>query len=249
VIHVGTSGWQYRDWKGSFYPKDLPQREWLAFYASRFSTVEVNNSFYRLPEAETFERWCRETPDGFVMAVKASRFITHLKRLRDPHDPVELLWERARWLGPRLGPVLFQLPPRFPADHDRLAAILSILPSGMRPAFEFRDPSWHTPAVFEMLDRAGAALVWADRPRARIDLPVTGGRAYVRFHQGRSDAPGYTTQKLRRWADRIAELGVTEGWIYFNNDEGGAAPKDASTLRSLLIERVVRTADPPPDRR
>jgi uncharacterized protein YecE (DUF72 family) len=248
VIHVGTSGWQYRDWKGTFYPEDLPQRAWLSFYAGRCSTVEVNNSFYRLPTADTFARWGRDTPDGFVMAVKASRFITHLRRLRDPRDPVRLLWEGATALGPRLGPILFQLPPRFPAAPDRLSSLLDVLPERIRPAFEFRDVSWHIPAVFEMLERAGAALVWADRPRTRIDLPVTGGWSYIRFHQGRIGAPDYPTDKLRRWADRIAELDIRDGWIYFNNDEGGAAPRDAITLRSLLRARGVRTADPPPDR-
>ena len=249
MIHVGTSGWHYQDWKGAFYEDGLPQRRWLEFYVRRFATVEVNNSFYRLPSANTFERWRTETPDGFVMAIKASRFITHLRRLRDPEDPLRLLWERAELLGPRLGPVLFQLPPRFPADVDRLAALLRVLPRGMRAAFEFRDASWHTPDVFDRLDRAGAALVWADRPGTRFGLPTTGGWAYVRFHQGRSDAPAYPRSKLRRWADRIAELPVRDAWIYFDNDTGAAAPRDATTLRSLLRERGVRTADPPPGRR
>jgi uncharacterized protein YecE (DUF72 family) len=249
VIHVGTSGWQYRDWRGTFYPPDLPQRAWLGFYAARFSTVEVNNSFYRLPEGETFERWRRETPAGFVVTVKASRFITHLKRLRDPEDAVALFWERATRLGPRLGPILFQLPPRFPADPERLSSFLGVLPTPLRAAFEFRDASWHSPEVFDLLERAGAALVWADRPGARVDMPITGGWTYLRFHQGRANAAGYPRAKLRRWADRIAELDAEEGWIYFNNDPGGAALRDAVTLRTLLRERGVRTGDPPPDRR
>jgi uncharacterized protein YecE (DUF72 family) len=248
VIHVGTSGWQYRDWRGVFYPPQLPQRAWLSFYATRFSTVEVNNSFYRLPSMNTFKRWRAETPEGFLMAVKASRFITHLLRLRGPQDPVDLLWERTAGLGPRIGPILFQLPPRFPVDADRLRDLLRVLPRRMRAAFEFRDESWHTPSVFHLLDRAGAALVWADRPRARIDLPITGGWAYLRFHQGRTDAPGYPREKLRRWADRIAELDARDAWAYFNNDTGGAAVRDAMTLRRLLTDRGVRTADPLPDR-
>src|SRR5206468_2606074 len=148
VIHIGTSGWQYRDWGGTFYPDDLAQREWLPYYATRFRTVEVNNSFYRLPEEATFKRWKESTPAGFVMAVKASRFLTHLKRLRDPEEPVDLFWERATNLGPRLGPVLFQLPPRFPADRGRLGGLLHVLPRAMRAAFEFRDPSWHTTGTF-----------------------------------------------------------------------------------------------------
>jgi uncharacterized protein YecE (DUF72 family) len=249
VIHVGTSGWQYRDWRGSFYPADLPQRGWLAFYASGFSTVEVNNSFYRLPEPETFDRWRRETPEGFVMAVKASRFVTHLKRLRDAEEAIDRLWERSTRLGPRLGPILFQLPPRFPPDPDRLSRVLRALPRRMRAAFEFRDERWHTPTVYEVLDRAGAALVWADRPRARIEVPLTGGWCYVRFHQGQEHEPAYRRAKLRRWADRIAGLDVEDAWIFFNNDAGGAAPKDALTLRSLLQERGVRTAAPTPARR
>jgi uncharacterized protein YecE (DUF72 family) len=124
-----------------------------------------------------------------------------------------------------------------------------VLPARLHAAFEFRDPSWHEPTVFDLLERAGAALVWADRPGARVDLPVTGGWTYIRFHQGRPSAAGYTTTKLRRWADRIADLDADEGWIYFNNDPGAAAPRDAVTLRTLLRERGVRTADPPPDRR
>src|SRR5439155_19174943 len=128
MIRIGTSGWQYKEWRGRFYPKDVPQSKWLTSYASRFSTVEVNNSFYRLPEAETFARWREQTPRGFVMAVKASRFLTHLRRLRDPEEPFELLWSRATELGYRLGPILFQLPPRFPVEPGRLRALLNALP-------------------------------------------------------------------------------------------------------------------------
>src|SRR6266571_5361396 len=138
MIFVGTSGWQYRDWKGRFYPSDVPQREWLAFFSRRFHTVEVNNSFYRLPSDETFARWRGESADDFVFAVKASRYITHIRRLRDCRDPVRLFWSRARRLGKKLGPVLFQLPPRFPADTDRLRGFLKVLPGSMRAAFEFR---------------------------------------------------------------------------------------------------------------
>jgi len=234
VILVGTSGWQYRDWKERFYPKDVPQREWLSYFSRRFPTVEVNNSFYRLPNEETFVRWREVSAGGFVIALKASRYITHIRRLRDPGDSVRLFWSRARRLGGKLGPVLFQLPPRFRADLDLLRAFLRTLPKGMRPAMEFRDASWETPEVYEALDRSGAAFVLADRPGARVPDVVTGGWSYIRFHQGRPLAPDYTRDKLRRWAERIAGLEAADTYAYFNNDTGGAAIRDAATLIEIL---------------
>jgi uncharacterized protein YecE (DUF72 family) len=245
AIHVGTCGWQYRDWVGGLYPRGLPQEAWLPRFAEVFETVEVNNSFYRLPEREIFERWRRLTPPGFVVAVKASRYVTHIRRLRDAGDPMRLLWDRARGLGPRLGPVLFQLPPRFPVEAERLAALLAALPGGMRAAFEFRDPSWHTDEVHRMLDEAGCALVWPDRPGVRATLPITGGWGYVRFHQGRPDRADYDRSKLRRWTQRLAGLHARDVFVYFNNDTGGAAVRDALALRDLLRERGVRVAAPP----
>ncbi|HEX9124007.1 MAG TPA: DUF72 domain-containing protein [Actinomycetota bacterium] len=231
---VGTSGWQYEDWRGVLYPVELPKRRWLSTYAERFPTVEVNNTFYRLPEASTFARWARETPEGFVWTVKASRFITHVRRLRDCAEPVELLRSRAAELGPRLGPVLFQLPPSLPADPALLRAFLDVLPQTMRAAFEFRHRSWFRDDVYALLEGAGAAVVLADRPFARAPDVVTGGWAYLRFHQGRPDAPGYPRRKLRRWAERIAALEAREVFVYFNNDTGGAAIRDALTLTELL---------------
>lgn len=234
VVHVGTSGWQYDDWRGAFYPEGLPQRRWLEHFAGAFETVEVNNSFYRLPERKTFERWRDQTPPGFIVAVKASRFITHLKRLKDPEDSVALLWERASGLGERLGPVLFQLPPRFPVDVGRLRGLLAALPTHMRRAFEFRDRSWYTDEVFRLLDDDGAALVWPDRPGTRATLPALGGWLYVRFHQGNERGPDYRRNKLRRWASRIAAADAREAFLYFNNDPTGAAIRDARTMIELL---------------
>ena len=225
VIHVGTSGWQYDDWRGPFYPNELAQRKWLEFYSSHFRTVEVNNSFYRLPERETFERWRDQTPSGFIVSVKASRFITHMKRLRDPEEPVALLWERATGLGDRLGPVLFQLPPRFPVEVERLRHLLSVLPKGMRPAFEFRDPSWYTDDVFLLLDDAGAALVWPDRPGLRHTLPALGGWLYVRFHQGTTRGSGLSPREA-------PAMGVA--------DRGGGCPGGVH----LLQQRPDRRRDP-----
>jgi uncharacterized protein YecE (DUF72 family) len=244
VIFVGTSGWQYRDWRGPFYPDKLPQREWLPFYAGRFATTELNNSFYRLPEVTSFVRWREATPDGFAMAVKASRFLTHIRRLREPEEPLELFWSRAEALGPRLGPVLFQLPPRFPVAADRLEELLSHLPARMQAAFEFRDVSWHTPEVYGLLEAKNAALVWADRPGARVQLPLTADWAYLRFHQGLPDAAGYRRDKLARWADRIAALPVRTAWVYFNNDPGAAAIRDANVMVELLVRRGADVATP-----
>jgi uncharacterized protein YecE (DUF72 family) len=244
MIWIGTSGWQYADWRGRLYPRDAPAARWLEHYARAFPTVELNNSFYRLPSEDAFRAWRRRTPGGFVIAVKASRFITHVRRLREPREPVRLLWSRVRLLRDRLGPVLFQLPPTMKADPDRLAATLHVLPPGMRAAFEFRHPSWSTPAVLDLLEGAGAALVLADRPGVRIDPAVTGGWSYVRMHQGRPDDPGYTREKLRRWAARLVELPARDTFVYFNNDTGGAAVRDARTLTELLADSGTEVAGP-----
>jgi uncharacterized protein YecE (DUF72 family) len=174
--------------------------------------------------------------------VKASRFITHVRRLREPGEPVRLLWSRVRLLRDRLGPVLFQLPPTMRADLDRLDDVLAALPEGMRAAFEFRHPSWSTREVRGFLDRAGAALVLADRPGVRVEPVVTGGWSYVRMHQGLPDDPGYTREKLRRWAGRIAELPARDIFVYFNNDTGGAAVRDARTLTELLVDAGAEVA-------
>src|SRR5207248_9955965 len=154
MITIGTSGWVYPHWKGLFCPRALKEKDWFAYYAARFPTVEINNSFYRLPSEKTFRSWRAQAPPGFIYAVKASRYITHLKRLKDPKDPVELFWSRARLLGEPLGPGLFQLPSRFPADPRRLQPFLATLPKPMKAAFEFRDLSWETEVVFGLLDNA-----------------------------------------------------------------------------------------------
>jgi uncharacterized protein YecE (DUF72 family) len=244
MIWIGTSGWQYADWRGEVYPPDVPRSRWLEAFAARFATVELNNSFYRLPSEHAFREWRRRTPRGFLMAVKASRYITHVRRLREPRDPVRLLWSRARLLGDRLGPVLFQLPPSLGIDLLALEGLLRVLPRGMRPAFEFRHPSWRTPGVGALLDGAGAALVLADRPGERVVPTVTGGWSYVRMHQGRADDPGYPRAKLVRWAERIAGLPAGDVFVYFNNDTGGAAARDARTLIGLLADRGAEVAVP-----
>jgi uncharacterized protein YecE (DUF72 family) len=234
VIHVGTSGWQYRDWRRVLYPEGLAQDRWLGRFAQEFSVVEVNNSFYRLPERATFERWRDQTPAGFTFVVKASRYLTHVKRLKDAEEGVTRFRERLEGLGDKLGPVLFQLPPRFPADVDRLRTFLGWVPGAIRSAWEFRDPSWISDEVLSVLDEAGAAFVLADRPGFRGPLLVTGGWSYVRFHQGSAAGPGYRRDKLRRWAGRLTALPARDVWVFFNNDTGGAAVRDARFLRDLL---------------
>jgi uncharacterized protein YecE (DUF72 family) len=245
---VGTSGWQYRDWASRVYPPGVPPARWLEHYSTMFSTVELNASFYRLPTTRAFEGWRVRTPDGFVMAVKASRYLTHIRRLNDPKGPLEFFWSRARALGSRLGPVLIQLPPSLEFDVERLTHLLAAIPDGMRAALEVRHPSWHDDRVFDQIDRRGVAFVLADRPDARVPPVVTGGWSYIRFHQGRREAADYAPAKLRRWADRIAVLPATETFVYFNNDRGGAAVRDALTLSRLLIDRGCRVPLPEPRR-
>jgi uncharacterized protein YecE (DUF72 family) len=242
MIRIGTSGWQYRDWRGVLYDNGLPQGRWLDRYAEVFDVVEVNNSFYRLPERATFEKWRASTPNRFTFVVKASRYLTHLKRLREAQDGVMRLWERATGLDSKLGPVLFQLPPRFPADVARLRDFVSRLPREMQAAFEFRDTSWLKDEALEVLDEGGYALVLADRPGFRGPLVVTGGWSYIRFHQGTRVGPDYRRSKLRRWAERISTLPARDVWVFFNNDHGGAAVRDALFLRDVLGRSEQRVA-------
>ncbi len=245
MIYIGTSGWQYGSWKGPFYPAKLPQRAWLSHYVTVFPVVEVNNSFYQLPKEGTFDKWREETPPQFLFVIKASRYITHIRRLRNAKESVDLFWSRTSRLKEKLGPVLFQLPPRFKADVGLLGEFLSLLPREIKAAFEFRDESWSNDDVYSTLDRAGAAWVLADRPGWRVEPIVTGGWSYIRFHQGRKIHPAYPRSKLARWADRIAELPASDSYIFFNNDPLAAAPRDALILTDQLRKRAQQVADPP----
>jgi uncharacterized protein YecE (DUF72 family) len=238
VIWIGTSGWSYDDWEERFYPAGLAKTDRLRFYATRFPTVEANSTFYHLPRAESVRRWRDGTSDGFVMAVKASRFLTHIKRLSEPAEPLKLFWERVDELGPRRGPILFQLPPRFRFDHERLAGLLEALPSSVHSAFEFRDPSWFNDDTYGLLTRSNSALVWPDRKGKVEDLPITADWLYVRLHQG-DHSPFYTRRTLGKWAERLSALHhLSDIWVYFNNDSRGAAPRDATMLTEMLAERA-----------
>ncbi|MEV5334655.1 DUF72 domain-containing protein [Streptomyces werraensis] len=251
---VGTSGWQYKDWRGVLYPPGLPVRLWLEEYAAAFPTVEVNNAFYRLPSRETFAAWRERTPPGFVVAVKASRYLTHVKRLRDPEEPVERLMSRATALGDRLGPVLLQLPPTLRADPALLDACLRCFPESTRVAVEPRHPSWWTPDVRAVLESRGAALCWADvLSRPVTPLWRTTDWGYVRFHQGRAHPwPNYGRQALRTWLHRITSTWPHEAdvYAYFNNDPNAAAVHNAGTLMGLTRPkgRGELPGQPPPAR-
>ena len=230
---IGTSGWQYADWRDVLYPPGLAQRRWLPHYADTFTTVENNNAFYRLPTRETFELWRGNTPPGFVMAVKASRYLTHMKRLKDPAEPVARLMNAANGLGDRLGPVLLQLPPTLQADTDRLTECLRQFPPGTRIAVEPRHPSWWTDQTRHVLENHGAALCWADRlGEPQTPLWRTTDWLYLRFHEGPADPwPEYDDETLQRWADELA--GTQDAYVYFNNDPGGAAVRNALRFTDL----------------
>jgi uncharacterized protein YecE (DUF72 family) len=236
-VLTGTSGWQYRHWRDAFYPRDVPQSRWLEYYAGRFATVESNATFYRLPARETLEQWRARTPDGFVIAVKASRYLTHVRRLRDPDEPVRRMLDVFAGLGEKLGPVLLQLPPRMPADTARLDQVLRLFPSCVRVAVEPRDASWWTDEIRGVLTDHGAALCWADRGGTEVTpLWRTADWGYLRFHQGDGDPwPRYTEGRLRDWANRVAQAwpGDAPVYAYFNNDQCGAAVLDAETFRCL----------------
>jgi uncharacterized protein YecE (DUF72 family) len=249
ALHIGTSGWQYADWRGVLYPDGVPQRAWLGRYADEFVTVEVNNAFYRLPERSVFERWCEQTPAGFVVAVKASRYLTHIRRLREPDEPVSRLVDRAAGLGRRLGPFLLQLPPTLRAAPDALDACLRAFPSRARVTVEARHESWWSDEVRAVLDRRGAALCWADR-RGRPVAPTwrTAGWGYVRLHEGAaSPRPSYGRAALATWLDRIDDAWPgarrADVFVFFNNDHGGAAVRNARTLVRMARRRGFSLAE------
>jgi uncharacterized protein YecE (DUF72 family) len=247
-VWIGTSGWQYRDWRGRFYPERLPVRAWLEEYAGAFATVESNNAFYRLPERDTFQAWAARTPDDFVMAVKVSRFLTHIKRLAEPEEPVERFVDRARGLGPKLGPALLQLPPRFRSDPGRLRATLDAFPRDIRVAVEFRDPSWFSNEVRAILEERDVALCLADRRGPRTPIWRTAGWTFVRFHEGRArPRPAYGRAALATWARRLAETWSPDDdvFAYFNNDHRACAPRDAARFARQCAKVGLRPTRTP----
>ncbi|MGH9073502.1 MAG: DUF72 domain-containing protein [Acidimicrobiales bacterium] len=250
-VLIGTSGWQYADWRGRFYPQGLAQARWLEHYADRFETVEVNNAFYRLPEAGTFEAWRDRTPDDFVVTVKASRYLTHVRRLKEPAEPVHRLMSRAGHLGPKLGPVLLQLPANFRIDLDALAETLGHFSPGTRVAFEPRHDSWYVDETAEVLARHRAAFCLSDTPDRRSPHWRTADWGYLRFHQGRAaPAPCYGRTALRSWAGRLADqwLPRDDVYVYFNNDGGGCAVRDAHRFAFAVARAGLEPSRVPPAR-
>lgn len=236
-IRIGCSGWNYRHWRELFYPKGLAAKNWFEFYAEHFDTVEINNSFYRLPPPETFDKWRKQAPDGFCYAVKANRFITQAKKLLDPEEPLERMMKPVRHLRDTLGPLLFQLPPSLKLNLERLEHFLRVLPKDVTSAFEFRDNSWYVDDTYDLLDHHGASFVVHDMQGSATDRIAVGPVAYVRFHGASGKYWGrYSDEALLGWTDWMLEQSK-EGrtvWAYFNNDIHGHAIHDAQTLKSMV---------------
>jgi len=237
-IFIGTSGWTYDGWRGPFYPRDVPKKDWLRYYGSRFPTTEINGSFYRTPSLEAVRAWRQQTPDDFVFAWKASKFITHWKRLSEKCDnSIALMETRLRVLGPKTGPVLFQLPPRFTVNRERLESFFRMLPRRYRYAFEFRHASWYEKPIFDLLRAYDIALCISDHHDAPSPWEVTARHVYVRGHgPGGAYKGSYSDVELRRWARMIRKWrrGRRAVYVYFDNDQKSAAPKDAQRLMRLL---------------
>ena len=250
VAHIGCSGWHYKHWRGAVYPEPLATSAWLREYARRFPTVEINNSFYRLPSAETFASWRAQVPRNFVFAVKASRFLTHIKRLRDPEEPLERLLMHAKPLGPTLGPILYQIPPRWFPDEDRLRIFLESLPDRLGPrqplyhVLEMRDPRGYEPWVIDLLDEYGVTMCVHDMAGSESPLVMVGKIVYVRMHgYGKKYGGSYPDEALAEWASWITSAVATgrNVFVYFNNDVNGFAVRDAARLTAMIDGSSVAT--------
>jgi uncharacterized protein YecE (DUF72 family) len=237
MIHIGTSGWHYKHWKGLFYPAGMQPQEYLNHYLRYFRTVEINNSFYRLPTYETFASWRESVPDGFVFAVKASRFITHMKKLKDPQQSFGNFMQQVVALEEKLGPILFQLPPRWHCDLARLRQFLEALPGGLHYTFEFRDHTWYNETVYDLLRQHQAAFCIYDLEQHQSPVVVTAAFVYIRLHgpEGRYNG-SYSDEALGAWAAaaRNWQQESRTVYIYFDNDIGGHAVGDAQRLQNLV---------------
>lgn len=237
-FYVGTSGWSYPHWRIAFYPPRLPQPQWLNYYGEHFSTVEINNTFYRLPKEDSFKTWHVNSPHAFRFSVKVSRFITHIKKLKDTAEPLATFFDRVKYLEEKLGPLLYQLPPGMHRNESRLESFLKLLPKKRQHVIEFRHESWLDERVFDILRRYNIGLCVFDMPDLTCPLIATADFAYIRFHgAGELYSSCYTDKQLERWAKRISELAKTvkEVYAYFNNDIEGFAVQNAKKLKEQLI--------------
>ena len=237
-VFIGTSGWTYDGWRGPFYPAEVPKKDWLRYYATRFPTTEINGSFYRTPELDAVRGWRSQTPKGFLFTWKASKFITHWKRLTaNCENSIDLMQTRLRALGPKLGAVLFQLPPHFAKNRERLDSFLDMLPRQHRYAFEFRHKSWYDDDILDILRDHDVALCLSDHRHAPSPWEVTARHVYLRGHgPGGHYRGSYSRRTLQRWADAIAawQRQRRKVFVYFDNDQKAAAPKDAQRLIAML---------------
>ena len=238
-VYIGTSGWSYDHWREIFYPRGVSSAKRLQYYCQHFSTVEVNATFYRLPKDSTFEKWRNETPEDFVLVLKGSKLITHNKKLKGVKKDVAQFLSGAQILGPKLGPILFQLPPSFKKNVNRLSSFLKILPEGFKYAIEFRNDTWSEPDVYGELKKHNVAYCIVSAPRLQCNVEVTADFAYVRFH-GRTQWYSYlySRDEIKEWAGRIAEMiqKGTDVYAYFNNDFEGYAVRNAAELKKFLAD-------------
>jgi uncharacterized protein YecE (DUF72 family) len=230
-LHVGTSGYSYKEWKGSFYPEDLSAKNMLEYYGGRLNAVEINNTFYRLPKSSVLESWASQVPGGFRFSIKASRRITHFTRLKpEAREPTEYLLSTTRTLGDRLGVLLFQLPPNLRKDTDRLAGFLDTLPDGTPAAFEFRHDTWKDDGVYRLLEARDMPVVCGDTEESEGDEPIvsTASWGYLRLRR-----PGYDEADLRRWAGHVRAAAWSRAFVFFKHEDEGAGPRMAARFRDI----------------
>jgi uncharacterized protein YecE (DUF72 family) len=235
-IYIGTSGWHYKHWKGTFYPGDIKEAEQFAFYKKHFSTVEINNSFYRLPNGKTFKAWKEAAPGGFIFSVKASRYITHMKKLKADKVSLNKFFTRTGKLENKLGPILFQLPPHWKINAERLQDFLQRIPKGYRYTFEFRNESWHEEKIFDILKKHNCAFCIYELAKHLTPLQVTADFIYIRLHgPGDKYQGSYTTAQLKKWAQQCRkwQLSGKDVYVYFDNDQKGYAAFNAKKLKQI----------------
>ncbi len=236
AIRIGTSGWVYNHWRTLFYPIELKQSEWFPYYAQHFDTVEINYSFYRLPNESVFDKWKKQAPSGFIYTLKFSRFLTHVKKLRDPEQPLHTFLYRADHLTETLGPILYQLPPSWEINLSRFQSFIEVLPKNYQHVIEFRNPSWLTENVFQLMRQHHISHCIHDKLEFDSPLPITASPIYIRLHGDSAPHGDYQDRFLKKWAEQIGDWHKQsyDVYIYFNNDFEGYALKNAMSLKKLL---------------